>query len=739
MTLGRTPRYNLDRPGWIALHTVNAGCEASVRLQGWAVCMRMVEAPPTKRSSGVIMRSGFDLPRIWAVLTGALLALSALMIFFGVRPYYRQVSTPCGDTGYCFPPALFAHDVAALAQYGITLTTYATLIFLLQLAANLSALALAAILFRRGRNNVMVLATAAMLAVQPLSVSGYPTALIDLDGMGLVAIYALALIGKTVQILFMALFPSGRLVPQSLGRWLPPLIVLVAAAIVLEALYSFNPLTRVVVYGVETLWIAGMLLAQVYRYRVVSTAEERRQSRWAIGMLAVYSAYTIGYIWLVGLFGSPDGQLVLVRIALFALLYLLQLALVFGIAIALSQGLYNLNRLVSRTAMYLLLTLAVVGLYILLVGSLSVILRPSNNTLTALLATGVIALAVQPLRAVLQRGVNQLIYGQRDEPYAVLDLLGRRLGAAAAPHEMLPAVAETVRLALRLPYVAVTRHTWEGEQVVSVSGTPQGPLERFPLVFQHERLGCLQAAPRAPDESFTVHERRLLGALAQQISIAAHAVRLTDDLQRSRERLVTAREEERRRLQRDLHDELGPTLASMSMQLDAARAQFSDDPTAGDAVLSEVQAQLKATVGTIRRLVYQLRPPMLDQLGLIGALRAHGLRVERSAGVRVQLDLPPALPPLSAALEVAAYYIVVEALTNLARHARAQTAWVRVRAEASYLRIDISDDGVGMAAASEPGVGLRSMRERALELGGTWQLLRAESGGVHIRAALPLG
>jgi signal transduction histidine kinase len=721
MTAGRPLRYN--RQG------TTSGAEELIPMSG-------IEAPaPGLAAVAPAVAAGVH--GVWAALAGALLALSAGTALAGLWPFYRQLSAPCGETGFCFTPALFAHDVAVLAQYGVSLTAYATLIFLLQIVVTICYLSLAGILFWRRRDDTMALCTVAVLAIQPLVVSGYLTALIDFAGPGRLLPYLTLLVGKIALILFLALFPSGSFVPRSLRRYLPWLIGLVVAGVVAEALNPLNPAVRVGVYIVETGWIVSMLLVQLYRYLRVSTPVERRQTRWLIALFSVYFSYSIGFTWYIGTVGSPDGRHTLIRVGLFVLGYLLELALVFAIVIGLRRGLYDLGRVVGRTMVYALLTVCVVALYVLFVGGVSVLLRPESNILVSLLATGVVAVAFQPLRAALQRGVNHLIYGRRDEPYHVLALLGQRLGGALAPQDMLPTVAATVRDALRLPYVAVTRADWGGETVVSVSGEPAGPTLALPLVFQGEPIGRLVAAQRAPEEPFTAHERRLLESLAQHISIAAHAVRLTDDLQRSRERLVTAREEERRRLQRDLHDELGPTLASMSMQLDAGRALLAEDPAAGEALLGEVQAQLRETIGSVRRLVHQLRPPILDQLGLRGSIREHALRVERGSGVRVSLDLPAALPPLSAAIEVAAYYIVVEALNNMARHACARRCTVQLRATDELL-IEVVDDGVGLPAQPAVGVGLRSMRERALEVGGAWQAAPTHGGGVTVRAALPL-
>ncbi len=225
------------------------------------------------------------------------------------------------------------------------------------------------------------------------------------------------------------------------------------------------------------------------------------------------------------------------------------------------------------------------------------------------------------------------------------------------------------------------------------------------------------------------------------MGVAAHAVRLTADLQRSRERLVTAREEERRRLRRDLHDGLGPTLAGFTLTVGAVRNLLPRDPALADTLLTELGTAIEGAVGDIRRLVSNLRPHALDELGLSGALRARAAQYSvppGTAGLTVCVEAPEALPPLPAAVEVAAYRIAEEALTNVARHARAQRCVMRLTL-ADDLCLAVTDDGSGLPAEHRAGVGLRSMRERATELGGTCVIAALPAGGTRLLARLPLG
>lgn len=353
------------------------------------------------------------------------------------------------------------------------------------------------------------------------------------------------------------------------------------------------------------------------------------------------------------------------------------------------------------------------------------------------------------------------MYGERDDPIAVLTRLGWQLEAAVTPGALLPVVVETVAQALQLPYVAIAvsedgqskvlaQHPnstplWPQGAALSANPPPHresspapSAVVSFPLTSQGRPVGQLIVAPRAPGQSFSRADRRLLTSVAQRAGAAVETVRLAADLQRARERLVLAREEERRRLRRDLHDGLGPQLATLTLQLDAARNLLDSDPQQAGRVLAAVKAQTQAAIGDIRRLVYELRPPVLDQLGLVGALQEQAARVASNA-LTVQVVAPDDLPPLPAAVEVAAYRIVAEALTNVVRHghARGCAIWL-CPDDALYVAVD--DDGIGLPAPrdAQPGVGLASMRERAEELGGALRIERRPEGGTRVIARLPL-
>jgi signal transduction histidine kinase len=377
--------------------------------------------------------------------------------------------------------------------------------------------------------------------------------------------------------------------------------------------------------------------------------------------------------------------------------------------------------------------------------------------LISLVATGVVAALFQPLRARLQRAVDRLMFGDRDDPYAALSQLGQRLESTLAPDAVLPTIVEAVREALRLPYVAIALQQGEATLVAAESGDaswesgvrlaaafqPAPSISQLPLTYQGEVVGRLLLAPRLGERGFSAADMRLLGDLARQAGVAVHAtqlhthaLRLAAALQQSRERLVSAREEERRRLRRDLHDGLGPTLAGLTLKIDTAHDELYEDVDAAAALLRDLKGNLREAIADIRRLVHNLRPPALDELGLVAALQTQIAHYQGPA-LRITLDAPEALPPLPAAVEVAAYWIVTEALTNVARHAQARHCRIQLALDGA-LTIEVLDDGRGLPDERRWGVGSSSMRERAEELGGACIVEPAADGGTRVRARLPL-
>ena len=333
-----------------------------------------------------------------------------------------------------------------------------------------------------------------------------------------------------------------------------------------------------------------------------------------------------------------------IYVALFALL----IVPVFTYIAILRYHLYDIDVVINRTLVYGALSACVVGIYVLTIVALGALFQAQGNLGVSLLATGLVAVLFQPLRSRLQRGVNRLMYGERDDPYAVISRLGKRFEAALAPETVLPTIVGIVREALKLPYAAIALPQDGNDfEIVAASGEepPADPLV-LPLSYGGESVGELLLAPRAPGESFSSADRRLLDGLAGHAGVAVHGVRVMADLRRSRERLVLAREEERRRLRRDLHDELAPTLAALGLDAATVGELIPTDPKEAAFANEKLRSAIRATVGDVRRLVYDLRPPALDELGLVEAMRQRASRLGvGDEGFLATVEAPDELPP----------------------------------------------------------------------------------------------
>lgn len=404
-----------------------------------------------------------------------------------------------------------------------------------------------------------------------------------------------------------------------------------------------------------------------------------------------------------------------------------------GVAI-LRYRLFDIDVLINRTIVFGTLTAIVVALYVLVVGSLGVLFQVRANLAISLAATGVVAVLFQPLRDRLQRVVNRLMFGEWDDPYSVLSRLGAHLEATLAPQAVLPTIVRTVAEALRLPHVAIVLGEDGDARPSAEFGRPVAGGVLVPLVYQGKAVGQLLVSPRAPGENFSPTERRLLTDLARQAGVAVSAVRLTEDLQRSRSRLVTAIEEERRRLRRDLHDGVGPALAAVALKVETARNRLAAHGSGGE-LLDDLSGRMQEIVASIRHLVHGLRPPILDDLGLVAAIGEAAAWCQEE-GLVVTIDAPDQLSSLPAAVDLAAYRITQEALTNVIRHAQAQNCRVRIWLDGA-LCLEICDDGRGVPERPHAGVGLGSMRERAEELGGTFLVEPVIPHGTRVLVHLP--
>jgi signal transduction histidine kinase len=486
------------------------------------------------------------------------------------------------------------------------------------------------------------------------------------------------------------------------------------------------------------------IAGEIVRYRSYKDQHKRQQLKWFFYGLFLYISLSIliAALWSWRIQLPADGPVpwwaVLNSWLFWAGPIIFPLSLAFAI---LYNHLFDIDILINRTIVYTTLTAVIVGIYVLVVGSLSSLLHSESNLEISLLATGVVTVSFQGLRQQIQRGVNRLMFGQRDEPLRVLERLGRQLKSSLTPEDLLDNAAQTVVVALKVPYAAIYIYRAQEDVLQAEHGAARTPTHEFPLIYQNERVGMLVIGQRSPGDPLSPADQNILDNIAQQMSAVVHNLRLLGELQRSRERLVTAREEERRRLRRDLHDGLGPALASQTLKIDAALELIDSDPAESRNLLVDVKSHSQTLVADVRQLVYDLRPPALDEIGLVGALTSAIAQLRSTEkGLNILIETPPSLPELPAAVEVAAYRITMEAITNVIKHAEAHNCTVRltVTEKPAQLRLEIQDDGKGLPMPVTSGIGLQSMRERAEELGGTFAIIEADSSGTRVEVSLPL-
>lgn len=561
--------------------------------------------------------------------------------------------------------------------------------------------------------------------------------------LGLVCVYLVGFVSQATVVVLAYLIPDGRF-PARWSLWLALIWFL---HIAVNTLYRYpfgllqSPLFEALDRALSLLAPLSILFTLWFRYRFVADERSKRQLRAILpSTAALAGTYAFSMVWTLFIWYGEDIGINTLRFGLHLAQSGVQsvcaawFAVSVGLAI-LRYNLFDVNLYLSRALVYGSLSLGLLGAYMLATFGLQSLLGVEQNIWIAAPTTAFIVLLFQSTWKRLKVGVNRLLYGGRSAPPKLPPPISHGVHQALDPSELFPSVARTLSQQLSFRHVGIVAGSelWRTDTCV---GTPAADVKRFPFLAQGESLGWLEVS-LPPGEVLDADEYKLLETTAEQLTVSAKAIQLTFELQAARQQLVAAREEERRRLQRDLHDGLGPAIAAQTLVVSSARRLLRTDPQHAEQLLTKLENDIHRTLTGMRSLIYRLRPPDLDQLGLEGALRPK-LRELTGETFRLELVFPAAKAAYPAAVEVAAYHIATEAVSNVVRHAQARSCTVELKVSGATLELSVTDDGVGLTG-TRYGVGMASMRERAQELGGDFLVSEPpDRPGVHVRASLPL-
>ncbi|HEY5785031.1 MAG TPA: histidine kinase [Microlunatus sp.] len=546
------------------------------------------------------------------------------------------------------------------------------------------------------------------IALIPLTLLVFPDGRLLSSRWRILVVVLVVLAGVASVALALAALLAPQTLLSTVGRPLPPY----ARSMVRVALVAIG--------GVQLATVA-VFVALVMRWRRAGS-QERRQ---LVCLAPAAVLLVVGVV--LATLNVPGGWIPAVA------------ALPLGITLAiLEYSLWDLDLYVHRGLVWIVLIGVAVAVYAVVVTGLERLVDPGSPTVT-LVAAGACAVALLPAERLAQRGLSRLVYGRRDDGYAVLMGVARHIEAVRDPLEVLPRFTATLVQTLRVPYAAIALIADPGDEplVIGHGRRTGGEPQRFAMVAHGVPVGELLVEPRRPGTRFTAAENQLLQGLARHAAVAAEACRHALDLQRARERLVLAREEERRRLRHDLHDGVASALVGAQMLVVASQSAVPEDGRAAE-LLATLGRDLTVCTEEVRSLIDGLRPAVLDA-GLAPALQDLVHRLSES--LPVTLEIVGDLDDLPAAVEVVTYRMVTESLGNVIKHARGSRSWVDLVREDETLTVRVRDDGVGLGGAAPPdsrgGVGLSSIRSRVEEVGGRFST-EPVPVGVCCQAILPL-
>ncbi|MEP6758655.1 MAG: histidine kinase [Actinomycetota bacterium] len=560
-----------------------------------------------------------------------------------------------------------------------------------------------------------------------------------------------------------AIFPDGHFLSP---RWRRAIVWSIAAAVMAAVLTAAVP--RLTVYegydnpvgiGGSTMQsladtAAALLLplmvigaaAAVVRFRR-SSGETRQQLKWlALSMTFVAVLITFyGLGALVSGTSNPSEQNWAEYLSILSFLSV-PVSIAFGV---LKYRLYDIDIVITKAVVYGGLAAFITVVYVAIVVGVGAAIGATNHVVLSAAAAAVVALAFQPARRRAQRFANRIIYGERATPYQVLAELGGRLAGEYAVDDVVQRVATTLANGIGAERAAVWLHV-EAELRPVGAWPPGEPVARVPLIdltvpaeldgmravavrHQGEVLGAI-GVRKAVSDPITPADEKLLGDLAAQAGLVLRNVRLVEDLRASRQRLVATQDEERRRIERNIHDGAQQQLVALAVKIRLADTMVGRDEDQAHELLAQAQADASDALSDLRDLAHGIYPPLLADKGLVSALESQARKA--TFPVRLQHHGVGRYRPES---EAAVYFCVLEALQNIGKYAAATLVQVRLEAQDGVLRFAVEDDGGGFDARKPSGAGLTNMRDRLDALGGSLTIRSEVGRGTTISGEVPVG
>jgi signal transduction histidine kinase len=556
----------------------------------------------------------------------------------------------------------------------------------------------------------------------------------------------------TALVLLFLLFPTGHVVsprwrPVAWLTWAIYLLLTVASVVFATAEWA-DPFEDIeaaaraggtfaqtaILIGALALPVALLLsvVSLAIRFRR-STGDERLQLKWFVSAAAV-TAVTFS----VGFFIDSRVMGVVTSLAL------LGLNVAIGIAMV-KHNLYDIDVILNKAIAYGALAAIITAIYVIVVVVIGAVIGVTEGL--SLVATAIVAVAFQPIRRRAQHFANRLVYGERATPYEVLSRFSEQVGETYSGEDihvrMVRLLAEGTGATSAAVWLKVGDEyrpvaTWPANGATApVRGAGNSPPEfpdataSFPVKHRGEQLGMLTLA-KPPNDPLTPVEQTLVNDLAGQAALLLSNSRLIEDLRASRKRLVAAQDEERRRLERNLHDGAQQQLVALGVQLGLAQRLARQDAPQMAETLERLQVQTTDALENLRDLARGVYPPLLADQGLVAAIEAQSRR--STVPVRVEID---GIGRYSQEVETAVYFCTLEALQNAAKYAEANQVVVRLMVQGGELAFTIEDDGVGFDPASTPpGTGLQNMADRLAALGGAVEVRSTLGAGTTVHGHL---